>query len=799
VLVWICRQKGCRTIITLVIAEKPSVAKSIAATLGAASKRDGYFEGNGYLISYAFGHLYTLANVKDYQAGMRSWKLKDYPFIPDQFKYQALDNAGVKKQIKIIQDLAKRADKIINACDSDREGELIFAEIKNDLQITKPIQRLWLTSHTPKDIAKGMANLRNDTARLEQAGYCRQQLDWIIGINLTVVYTLLAGGEITLKVGRVMLPTLKLIYDREEEITNFTAKPYYSLKCEFKADQDTYFGFYQDAKGNTRFDSPERLQDILKDIQGKSGIITRKNTKKSKENAPRLFNLTDLQGHITAKFKGFTAEKVLKIAQSLYEKKHLTYPRTASRYLDDSQIADAKESLNALMRLEIGLQDRSLLKFHTEKRVFDSSKVDSHPAIIPTYMVPDLGKLTSEERLVYLEVAKRFIAQFLPPAVYEVVEILTRVEKYDFITKGKVLLEEGWKQLYRSSGAPENDKSTGDQNEEEEQPISAKHLKQGDRVLTGKTELKEGKTKPPAHYTEKTLLSAMENCGKQVENEEEVLKGFTIGTPATRADTIKKLKDTGYISSQGKNLMMTELGRKVIEYFPVAALLRVTFTGRVEKTLKLIETGQYESEEFMTKLVDYVTKRVQEMKDRGIPVIRKADEPAKIAKTARASKAAKAADSAMPPNTPRTSKASTNQRISKTSNVSNSSNVTLTDAANSANITDSLGKCPDCGRDVVESAKAYSCKGTRDKTCKFTLWKEDKFFARFGKKLTKTMAKGFIKKQQVAVKGLKSPTKEGVKFDAIIQLNKNTETGYWNYKLEFEKKQANVVKPKGDK
>lgn len=253
--------------ITLIIAEKPSVAQSIASALGASKRQDGYFEGNGYLVSYAFGHLYTLADTKDYKPDMEGWNLQDYPFIPDRFIYKALNDSGVKKQIKTIKELVGRADLIINACDGDREGELIFAELKEDLKIRKPVKRLWITSHTPRDIEKGMQTLRNDMQNLEKAGYCRQQVDWIIGINLTVVYTLKAGGEITLKVGRVMLPTLKLIFDREVEIANFKSVPFYMLRSEFKTGQESYVGTYFNQEG-TRFASKDQLlkiQEAVKD------------------------------------------------------------------------------------------------------------------------------------------------------------------------------------------------------------------------------------------------------------------------------------------------------------------------------------------------------------------------------------------------------------------------------------------------------------------------------------------------------------------------------------------------------
>ena len=244
-----------------IIAEKPSVAQSIATVLGATKKQDGYFEGNGYYVSFAFGHLYTLADTKDYNPDMGQWDLKDYPFIPEKFIYKIQDNLGIKKQVKVIKELVNKSDLIINACDGDREGELIFAELKNDLKISKPIKRLWITSHTPKDIENGMNNLKDNMINLENAGYCRQQVDFLLGINMTVVYSLKTGGQ-TLRVGRVILPTLKLIFDREVEIANFKSNSFYMLKSSFKSGEEIYVGTYFDQDGNNKFNSKEQLLNI---------------------------------------------------------------------------------------------------------------------------------------------------------------------------------------------------------------------------------------------------------------------------------------------------------------------------------------------------------------------------------------------------------------------------------------------------------------------------------------------------------------------------------------------------------
>lgn len=705
---------------TLIIAEKPSVAGSIASALGATKRQNGYFEGNGYFVSYAFGHLYTLADTNDYNSELQSWNLTNYPFIPETFKYKAIDNPGVKGQIKTIKELVSKSDLIINACDGDREGELIFSCIKNELKITKPIKRLWITSHTPKDIKKGMDNLNDGLINLEKAGYCRQQIDWLLGINLTVLYTLKAGGDITIKLGRVILPTLKLIFDREVAINNFKSTPFYILKSRFMSGTDFYIGTYSE-DSNTRILDKQQLLNIQENIKNCPGTVIKKDSKQTYENPSKLFNLTDLQGHITSKFKGFTSDKVLELIQSLYEKKHLTYPRTASRYLDDSQITDAQESLYAVIDIP-GLNiDNNDIKFHKDKKVFDSSKVDSHPAIIPTYVVPNLNNLTENERIVYIEVVKRFVSQFLPPATYDTLEVVTKVKEYEFITKGKVLIKEGWKQLFTNQLNKEEDPEDKDN---EDNQITAKNIKLNDTVSIDTLEIKEGKTNPPVHYIEKTLLTAMEACGKEIDTEEDVLKGYTIGTPATRGDTIKKLFECGYIHQKGKNILITDLGAKIIHSFPVKKILKTNFTGQIEKTLKDIELGAYDSIQFMNKMTTYIINVMKEMKESEIPSINK--------------------------------------------------QVTV------------IGQCPKCGKNVVETPKAYSCEATRNKECNFILWKSDKFFETFGKKLTLTIAKELINKRKSTIKGLKSPNKKDVVFDAVVHIIENSETGYWNYKLDFD-------------
>ncbi|MBU3173306.1 type IA DNA topoisomerase [Clostridium estertheticum] len=720
-----------------IIAEKPSVCASIALAVGATTRHESYWEGNGYFVSYAFGHLYTLVDTKDYNPEMTHWNVKDYPFVPEKFIYKPIDNPGISKQIKVLKELVNKSNMVINGCDMDVEGSLIFLELREDLKITKPMKRLLIKSNTPKAILDGMANLVGLQTTHEEAGRCRQQLDWLIGINFTVLYSLLAtGGEITLKCGRNIFCVLKLIFDREVLIANFKSKPFYMLKSRFVSDDnENYIGTYFNKDGS-KFIDKELLSNIEKSILNKPGIIIKKEGKKSNENPSKLFSLTDLQGFITKNYDGFTSDSVLDVMQSLYEKKHLTYPRTPSNYLNDADVAEAKESLNAILCIpELNIKNKIDVKFHSDKKVFDTSKVDSHPAIIPTYIIPNLTKLSEQEKIVYIEVSKRFISQFMPSAVYDTLEIITKVDDYEFITRGKALVEEGWKQLYATKDTKEE---SNQDNEDQADDINIKNIKQGDTVKSDNIELREGKTKPPAHYIEDTLLKTMKSCGKDVENEEEVLKGYTIGTAATRGDAIKKLFDCQYISQKGKNILITDLGTKLIHYFPIKKLLRTDFTGQIQKALKSIENGEYESSVFMQKMTDYVVKSAEEFKKSEIPQIRK--------------------------------------------------KVVV------------FGICPKCGKRVVENEKAYSCEATRTKECNFTLWKEDKFWSGKKKKLTNAIAKDLITKKKAMVKGFKSTKKEGDTYDALVMLSEDAENKYWNLKLSFDdlpkKKSKSKFKPK---
>jgi DNA topoisomerase-3 len=716
----------------LIIAEKPSVSKNIADALKIKGRQDGYFEGNGYIVTWAFGHLLQLYDAKDYDDKMSTWKMENFPFIPQVFKYKVKSNprdrekpdTGAKKQLKIIQSLMRRpdVDGIISACDYDREGQVIGDSIIYNLKTDKTVYRLLLNEWTPAEVMNGLENIKLNTELrpLQDAGVSRQWADWVIGINLTSVATLKyqKGKGKALNIGRVLLPTLKIIYDRDKEIEKFVPENYYKLQATFKTkDEQEYEGTYIEGK-EEKFKSKETLEEIQQKLIDKSGIVSDKQVQKKKEYPPFLFNLSNLQGYITNKYKDWTSDKVLKVAQSLYEKKFITYPRTASVALEESLVGKTAKVLETLTE---DLPYKDEVKFVKSKRIFDNSKVESHSAIVPTYLKPK--KLSTDEEQVYQAIKNRFIMQFMPVAEYEETRIETKITGADlkglFISKGKVQLVEGWKKVEKV------------QSKDTILPL----VQVNDDVDLVKHEITTHVTKPPKQHTERTLLRVMETCGKNYDGEgtdEEslnaILSGFSIGTPATRAETIKKLKDVGYITTQNKNLLCTELGRKLIETFPIKDLFNLEFTGRLEKSLNDIEKRSFTKDEFLQLIFDFTTKAVETIK--------------------------------------------------------NEKEVTINELASQRKSNEIMGKCPVCGHAVIEGQKGFGCSNWKN-GCKFVIWKNDKFLATMKKKPTKTMVKALLKNGIAPVKGLTS--KKGNKFDAKLRYEKNADNEYFSWKMEFDK------------
>lgn len=720
--------------VSVIISEKPSVAKNIADALNIKNRKDGYFEGNDYIVTWAFGHLLQLYDAKDYDERMAKWRMENFPFIPSQFQYKVKSDPrnkdkvdlGAKKQLKIIYSLIKRndVDTVISATDYDREGQVIGDTIIYNLKTKKQVYRLLLNEWTPDEVLKGLQNLKPNTEMrpLLDAGIGRQWADWVIGINLTSVATLKyqKGSGKALNIGRVLLPTLKIIYDRDKEIENFVPEDYFKLAATFKTkDGKEYEGTYVEDEED-KFKNKETLELIQQALNNQSATILDKKVELKKEYPPYLFNLSNLQGFITSKYKGWTSDKVLKVAQTLYEKKYITYPRTASVVLEESLVDKVAKVLNNLKK---GLPYENEISFAKKKRVFDNSKVESHSAITPTYLIPK--SLSGDEAIVYNAVKNRFIMQFMPIAEHEETKIMTKVNSDEikglFISKGKVQLVEGWKKVEKI--------------ESKDTILPLVSIDEIVSIIDHK--LTSHVTKPPKHHTEKTLLRVMETCGKGKDKEDEdseemmaaILSGYSIGTPATRAETIKKLKDVGYISTQNKNLICTELGRKLVETFPVKDLFDLEFTGRLEKTLSDIEKKKFTKESFLNLIFDFTTNAVKTIK--------------------------------------------------------NEKDIIINEVSNEKKTIEVLGKCPLCGHGIMEGQKGFGCSNWKN-GCKFVIWKNDKYLASMKKKPTKTMVKSLLKNGVVLVKGLTS--KKGNKFDAYLRYEKNPDNDYFSWKMEFPEK-----------
>ena len=725
----------------LILAEKPSVAKTIASFLGAKTRHNGYFEGNDYIVTYAVGHLVSLYDMKDYDKDKYSgsWKMENFPFIPqDKFKFK-VENSK-KEQFNVIKTLLNRDDieYIINATDNDREGELISFLIFFMAKNKKPVKRILVNEWTPQDITKGLQNLKDDEEmrNLQAAGYTRLITDWLIGINFTSVATLKYGNGKLLNIGRVILPTVKLVYDRDMEIKNFIPKTYYEIEGSFRCKNGEYKGKLA-KNNNSKFDTPEEAQAIIDTITSKEGKIIDKKVTTSKEFAPKLFSLTSLQGFITSKYSHFTSDKVLSVCQSLYEGKgkggYITYPRTDSIYLEESLV---EKTAQALEKLKKGLPYENKVKFTKTKRVFDSSKVDSHSAITPTYIIPT--NLTPDEAIVYNAIKDRFIANFMPPAEYENTEIKTDVDKNIFLTKGKILKVKGYLEVYNK--------------EEKDDLLPMMDKNEIVDVIEIKPLSKQ--TTPPKPYTEETLLRAMKNCGKNVsEDDTAVLSGYSIGTSATRAEVLKKIGQVGYVTKKGKSYSITELGQNLVEIFPVKELFDVDYTGKLEKSLSDIQKGQYTRKEYLNNIMSFIWNSVN---------LIKYDIPKKISTESF------------------TYNAKTKKFVSaKNPTSSKKSTKSTTSKASSSSTNTSLGKCPSCGGDVMESDKGFFC--TNYINCKYGIFKDDKYLQLFKKKATKTMVKSLLKNGEAKIKSMTG--KDGNKFNAILKYEKSNK-GYYSWLIK---------------
>ncbi len=587
------------------IAEKPSVARDIAKVLGATQSHDGYMEGNGYQVTWTYGHLCTLKEPHDYHAEWKAWSLGRLPMIPERFGIKLINNDGYMKQFATIERLMQAADSIVNCGDAGQEGELIQRWVMQKAQAKCPVQRLWISSLTEEAIREGFANLhpQDDYQSLYEAGLCRAIGDWLLGMNATRLYTIKyrhSQGQV-MSVGRVQTPTLALIVRRQQEIDNFKPEPYWVLATRYR---DTLFTATQ---GKIR--NEEEAQAALQSISGKEFTVTDVSQKKGTEAPPRLFDLTSLQVECNKKF-GFSAEETLRYIQSLYEKKLTTYPRVDTTYLSDDIYAKCPGILQGMAPYDALIQPLMGTKLKKSKKVFDSSKVTDHHAIIPTGVNPANGDVTLQEKKVYHLVAQRFIACFYPDCKFSTTTVLGCVEKVDFKVSGKQILEEGWRVVFGGKSDQADGSEKPDSSDDKEQVLpDFKKDEHGphEPTLTAK------QTTPPDPYTEATLLRAMETAGKSIDDPElrDLMKANGIGRPSTRAAIIETLFKRNYIRKQRKRLMPTEEGVRLIDLIQDELLKSAELTGRWEKKLRDIEAHQYDARQFMSEMKEMVTQLVE--------------------------------------------------------------------------------------------------------------------------------------------------------------------------------------------
>ena len=586
------------------IAEKPSVAKDIAKIIGANIQRDGYMEGNGYQVTWTFGHLCTLKEPDDYTPLWKRWSLASLPMIPERFGIKLIDDKGIRKQFSVIEKLMQNADGIINCGDAGQEGELIQRWVMQKAQAKCPVKRLWISSMTDEAIREGFADLKpqENYQPLYMAGLSRAIGDWILGMNATRLYTLKYGqNRQVLSIGRVQTPTLALIVNRQKEIDNFQPEPYWVLATVYR---DTTFTA---TKG--KFSTEEEGEQAFQTIAGKPFTVTDVQKKKGTEAPPRLYDLTSLQVDCNRKFS-MSADMTLKIIQTLYERKLTTYPRVDTQYLSDDIYPKCAGILNGIKgyeNLTQALRGRPLKK---SNKVFDTSKVTDHHAIIPTG-VPAQG-LSDMERHVYDLIARRFISVFYPDCKFATTTVLGDVDGIEFKATGKLILEQGWRDVYTKDNAGNQADSEDNKLQDEERTLPEfRKGESGDHTPT----LTEKWTTPPKYYTEATLLRAMETAGKFVDNEElrAALKENGIGRPSSRAGIIETLFKRRYIRRERKNLVATATGIELIDLIKEELLKSCELTGIWEKKLRDIEHKTYDPAQFISELKEQINQIVHDV------------------------------------------------------------------------------------------------------------------------------------------------------------------------------------------
>jgi DNA topoisomerase III len=595
----------------LIVAEKPSVGRDIAGALGRHRRGKGALVGDGWTVTWALGHLAELAPPDAYGEEYKKWRLESLPILPERFKVRV--SSKTREQFGVVKGLMKDASvtEVVNACDAGREGELIFAYLYGLSGCRKPVLRLWISSLTNEAILAGFDSLRDGRSMkpLEDAARSRGEADWIVGMNATRAYSVRFGGRgNVLSVGRVQTPTLKLLVDREREIRNFEPEKFWTVHARFSREGSTYDGVWFKNKQN-RLPEKETAHRIAEKVRDGTGTVRKAQKKTAAEKPPLLYDLTELQRNANARY-GFTAERTLRAAQALYEEKKLiTYPRTSSRYLSKDMVGGLKKRVEAAGVLSaLSPFAEKLLeapKLPISRRIVDDSKVTDHHAIVPTSKKSS-DDLPPDEAKVYDLVARRFLAVFFPAARFENTTVVTEVREETFLSRGRVVLEAGWRALYPD----------GVGGRKEKEPPVLPPIEVGQEWAVAKVGVKEGETKPPPRYSESALLGAMETAGKLVEDEElrQQMKDSGLGTPATRAATIERLIKVGYIEREKKALVPTEKGKSLIGLLGESPLTSAELTARWEERLAKMEKGAERRPDFMSDINGFAAKLVEEVR-----------------------------------------------------------------------------------------------------------------------------------------------------------------------------------------
>lgn len=695
----------------LVIAEKPSVAMSLAAVLGANEKKDGYLEGNGYLVSWCVGHLLELAQPEAYKEQYAKWRYADLPILPTAWKYEVPKDK--KKQLDLLCRLMKdsRVDSVVCATDAGREGELIFRLVYQYAKCKKPMERLWISSMEDAAIRDGFEHLRPGSSydNLFDAALCRAGADWLVGINATRLFSVLYG--VTLNVGRVMSPTLALLVQREAQIRNFKSKSFYVPEI-------TCSGF---TASGERQEEQEKAETIRLSCDGQPATVRSVEKQTKTVQPPRLYDLTTLQRECN-RIYGYTAQQTLDYLQSLYEKKLATYPRTDSQYLTEDMQATAA---SLVLWLRDNLPFGKGCKGEPDiERVTDGSKVTDHHAIIPTVEIArtDLASLPSGERDVLTLLAARFLCATAQAHKFEAVTASLDCAGYNFLAKGKTVLQDGWKEADRLYRMGLKQKLEEKDNEDAALP----ELEENQTFSSVAASIREGKTSPPKHYTEDSLLAAMETAGAENMPEDAERKG--LGTPATRAATLEKLVAVGFVERKKKQLLPTEKGVNLITVLP-DNIKSPLLAAEWESRLKQVEHGDVSADVFMDGIADM------------------------------------------------------NRELVKAHTAPEEQFTKLFAAGRKDR--EAVGTCPRCGASVYEGQKGFFCE---NRDCAFALWKDNRFFSSKKKSITKTVAAALLKEGRISMSGLYSE-KTGRTYDAVVVLD-DTGGKYVNFKLEFPQKKG---------